>query len=238
MKVHFITQPGFAREHNEDRLLVRDFGKGTLLAAVSDGMGGHAAGELAAELVVEALNDFEPGMASIEAHLVDLLHSARRKILKALTLNAALEGMGATLSAIFVRSALAHWIHVGDSRLYLQRNDMLVQITEDHTLPGYLLAEGELTKEEARTHQLKHVLLNCIGSEPFHASTGTLEVMEHDLLLLSTDGLHDMLPEEQIESILSSKADLNERLEGLFRAALAAGGSDDMTVVGIELERP
>ena len=236
MKVHFITQPGFAREHNEDRLLVRDFGNGTILAAVSDGMGGHAAGELAAQLVVEALNDFDPGLVSIEPHLVDLVHSARRKMLKALASNTALEGMGATLSAAFLKDSLAHWIHVGDSRLYLQRHGMLIQITEDHTLPGFLLAEGELTKEEARTHQLRHVLLNCIGSEPFHASTGTLEVMERDLLLLSTDGLHDMLPEEEMESILSAKADLAERLGELCRVALAAGGNDDMTVVGIELE--
>jgi protein phosphatase len=127
------------------------------------------------------------------------------------------------------------WAHVGDSRLYVFREEKLTRVTEDDTIPGLLLAEGDITQEEARVHPLKNVLFDCLGRGDFEATAGKFEIQEDDLLLLSTDGLHDEVSEKKMISILLLDKDLQGKLEDLVSAALDAGGRDNITVVGAEV---
>jgi protein phosphatase len=147
-----------------------------------------------------------------------------------------LEGMGTTMTAACVKNGTVCWAHVGDSRLYVFRGDELLQITEDDTMAGFLFSEGQLTKEEARIHPGNKFVFQCIGgSGEFEADTGNFKVQVGDLLLFSTDGLHDEVPEEEIVSTLSSDKDLKEKLEALLSAALVAGGKDNIAVVVVEV---
>lgn len=235
MKIFSVTRQGLAREKNEDLSLVKRFDNGAVLLAVADGMGGHAAGEVAAQIAIDSLDDFDPNPQTPETQLIDLARTAGRKLYETSEEDRTLAGMGTTLTAVFIDGATAHWIHVGDSRLYLFRERVLVQITEDHTIVGQLLREGTITKDAARVHPLKNILMNCIGHQQFEADTGSFEVNAGDLLLLSTDGLHDMVAEEDMESVLRSKIHLRDKLDALNRAAIANGGKDDMTIAAMEI---
>jgi protein phosphatase len=234
MKIHSVSHQGVGREANEDCYIVRQFDHGSVLLAVADGMGGHAAGERASQIATAILDGFDPDSAAIEEHLAELVQAAKSKVSKISAEDPALEGMGTTLTVAFVKDGLVHWIHVGDSRFYLFREGMLAQVTEDHSVPGLLLREGEITKEEARVHPLRNMIYSFIGREDLEADMGSFEVSQNDLILLSTDGLHDTLPEQMMESILRSPARLKDKLDNLSQAAINAGSRDDITVVAVE----
>jgi serine/threonine protein phosphatase PrpC len=166
---------------------------------------------------------------------VELMQIANRGILDMVDQVPDLRGMGTTMTVAYVGDGSVTWAHVGDSRLYLFREGKLQRITEDDTIPGLLLAEGEIDHEEARVHPLKNVLFDCLGRGDFEAHAGRFEIQEQDILLLSTDGLHDEVPEEEMISILQLNKDLQGMLEALVSAALEAGGRDNITVVGAEV---
>jgi protein phosphatase len=172
----------------------------------------------------------------VEAHIEELMQEANRRIMETVEKEPDLEGMGTTLTAACVRNGTVCWAHVGDSRLYLFRGHELRQITEDDTMAGFLFSEGELTKEEARIHPGNKMVFQCIGgSGKFEADTGNFKVQTGDLLLFSTDGLHDEVPEEEIVSALRSDKNLEEKTDDLLSAALVAGGKDNIAVVMVEI---
>lgn len=234
MTIGYATRKGLAREENEDRFLAKKFENGAALLAVADGMGGQAAGERASQMVVSIFDGLNPDAPEMEAHLVELVRTARRKICEASAEDESLKGMGTTLTLAFVKDSVAQWIHVGDSRLYLFREEMLIQVTEDQNVAGLLLRAGEITPEEARVHQLRNMLFSHLGREDFELDMGSLNLSPGDVLVLSTDGLHDSLTESQVEAILYSNADLQDRVRSLVQAALEAGARDDATVVVVE----
>jgi protein phosphatase len=236
MKTYSISQKGPERAINEDHFLVKHFHNGAVILAVADGMGGHAAGERASQIAVGALDGLDPESQTMEIHLLELVQTARHNVCTTSAEEEGVRGMGTTLTIAFVRDGILHWIHVGDSRLYLYREGALVQVTEDHTVSGLLLRGGEITEEEAKTHPLRNTLISCIGRDDFEADMGVFEVAGHDVLILSTDGLHDTLSEERMEFILGSKTELKDQLSGLVHAALSAGAGDDITVVAVEIK--
>ena len=236
MKSFAMKHRGLVKEDNQDLFFVKEFDDGCILLAVADGLGGMVEGKRAAETAKESLNNFNPESQAVEAHLTELMQEANRRIMEMVEKEPDLEGMGTTLTAACVRNGTASWAHVGDSRLYLFRRDELRQITEDDTMAGFLLSEGQLTKEEARIHPGNKFVFQCIGgSGEFEADTGNFKVQPGDLLLFSTDGLHDEVPEEEIVSTLKSDNDLKAKLEALLSAALAAGGKDNIAVVVVEV---
>jgi protein phosphatase len=166
------------------------------------------------------------------AHLAE---HANRRILDASAKDMSHNGMGTTLTAAFIDGAAAHWVHVGDSRLYLFRDGVLVQVTDDHTLAGLLLGAGEISAEEARVHPARNMLMSCLGRCDFEADTGTLELLANDLLLLSTDGLHDLVPEQDIADTLGGNGSIEDKPGLLVEAALGAGGRDNITVVLVRM---
>jgi len=229
--IFYMTHQGFKRESNEDRFLVKQYDNGSFLVSVADGMGGEAGGEVAAQIAIESLTSFDPGSQSVDKDLLGCFYFAGQRILEEVARNKDLKGMGTTATAVFKKGGVAHWAHVGDSRLYLFRNAVLKQVTEDHTMAGLLLSEGKITAEEARTHRLKNALFECIGCANFEVDNGSFEVEQGDLLLLSTDGLHGEVPEEILTSILKAKTALKDKIESLTQAALERGGKDNITVI-------
>ena len=227
---------GLVKEDNQDLFFVKKFDHGSILLAVADGLGGMVGGKRAAETAKECLYNFNPECQAVEAHIEELMQEANRRIMETVEKEPDLEGMGTTLTAACVRNETVCWAHVGDSRLYLFRGDELRQITEDDTMAGFLFSEGELTKEEARIHPGNKLVFQCIGgSGEFEADTGNFKVQAGDLLLFSTDGLHDEVPEEEIVSTLRSDKNLEEKMDALLSAALASGGKDNIAVVVVEV---
>ncbi|HOV86616.1 MAG TPA: protein phosphatase 2C domain-containing protein, partial [Syntrophobacteraceae bacterium] len=200
------------------------------LLVVADGLGGHASGERAAEIAVDALSGFDANSTALDRELTELVRHANRNILQAAAEDLSHHGMGTTLTAAFISNGTAHWVHVGDSRLYLFRDQVVVQVTEDQTPVGLLLRTGELSPEEARVHPARHMLMSCLGRCELEVECGALDLQRGDLILLSTDGLHDLMSEELIADILGSKRNLDDRMDDLVAAALAAGGRDNVTV--------
>ena len=235
MKTYSVTHKGLVRDQNQDRFLVEEFSNGCVLLAVADGAGGETKGERAAEIAKESLVNFDRDSEAIEAQFVTLMQAADQEIVEMVEEEPDLKGMGSTMTAAFVREGVVSWAHVGDSRLYLFRGGELTQITEDDTMAGFLLEEGEITKEEARSHPGRNFLFEFIGCGQFEPESGNFALQEHDLLLLTTDGLHDKITEEAIVSILRSETDLGEKLKTLVSTALELSGKDNVTVVGMEV---
>jgi protein phosphatase len=235
MKTAAVSHVGLVKDQNQDRFLIKEFSGDSVLIAVADGAGGTPAGEEASGVVIARLNDFQPDSQNPEANLVRLMQEADQKIFGAVEKEPDLKGMGSTLTAAFIRGERLFWAHVGDSRLYLFRGDELTQITEDDTMAGFLLTEGEISREEARVHPGRNFLFDFIGSGEFEEETGSLNLRKDDLLLLTTDGLHDRVPEEALVSILRSNSELDKKLHALVSTALGMSGKDDLTVVGVEV---
>jgi len=227
-----ITHIGLVRKSNEDRYLIKKLKDKSVLIAVADGLGGEVAGDYAAEILRGKLaglnhisrNNEQPELDQLARAIDRTIYTEGRE-------NHALEGMGSTLVGVLLRDRMAHWVHVGDSRLYLLRNGTLTQVTEDQTLARFLLEEGEITAEQLPTHYSRHVMDQCVGCGYAEPETGRLEFLAGDLLVLSTDGLHGEIPENTLNSILNTNTNLEIKARALVKAALDAGGKDNITVV-------
>jgi protein phosphatase len=235
MKTAAVTHVGLVKDQNQDRFLIKEFSGDSVLIAVADGAGGTPAGLEASGVVIERLNDFQPDSQTPEAHLAGLMQEADQRIFAAVEKEPDLKGMGSTLTAAFIKGKTLFWAHVGDSRLYLFRGDELTQITEDDTMAGFLLTEGEITREESRVHPGRNFLFDFIGSGEFEEETGSFTLHKDDLLLLTTDGLHDRVPEEKLMSLLRSNSELHKKLNSLVSIALKESGKDNVTVVAVEV---
>lgn len=230
------TDVGCVRPTNEDRALCFSGG-----AVVADGMGGHAAGEVASSLLVETVRDVllsRPRPWGEEA-LREAVTQANAAILQEAQKYPACEGMGTTATVVSYGeesggSGMAVFAHVGDSRLYLFRDGVVKQITRDHSYVADLVANGTITKEEARRHPKRNVLTRAVGvAEQVEVDTGRFATQPGDVLLLATDGLTKMLQDAELASILQAQPD--DPAAALGAAAKAAGGRDNITVVVIAI---
>jgi serine/threonine protein phosphatase PrpC len=232
MQIESITHLGLHRQNNEDRYLVNLLNDECALLVIADGMGGHAGGEVAAELALESFEGYRPGGPDISAELLKQIGNAQRRIVERSRAFPSLRGMGTTLTALFINGRSGFWAHVGDTRIYHFHEESLTRITEDHTIPGTLLKKGEITREQARFHPYGNVLTRCVGccdrTEP---DSGTFGLTEGDYILLSSDGLHDLISDEQIAAFLSADIAVAEKLDRIISACLEAGGRDNITGV-------
>lgn len=231
MFMESITHQGLIRENNEDRILTRSFQGGGALLAIADGMGGHAAGEVAAQLALECLENLQPDAGNASEALQRSVQEAQEVVLAASRMGVDLKGMGTTLTVALVYPGVVRWAHIGDTRLYLFSAGELVQITDDHTIPGLLFLNGEISKEQARLHPYGNILLQCIGCDKFSPDSGTFEIREGDMLLLSSDGLHDLISDEEIASVLSTRCGLGAMLDRLVAMCLERGGKDNISAI-------
>jgi len=227
-----ITHIGLTRKSNEDRYLIKDMQDDTVLIAVADGLGGDVAGDYAAEEIRKNFADLKHITKTREQPELDqLVRKIDRTIYTESQNIQDLEGTGSTFVGVLLRNGLAHWVHVGDSRLYFLRDEKLTQVTEDQTLARFLLAEGEITPDQLSTHYSRHVMDQCVGCGYSEPETGNLNLQTGDLLVLSTDGLHKQIPEPTLNSILNAATDLEAKAKALVKAALDAGGNDNITIV-------
>jgi len=225
-----LTHVGKVRALNEDSLLALP-----PLYAVADGLGGHQSGEIASALAVEALRDHAPKHPDAVA-LARAVQSANEAVINGIKKGVGREGMGTTMTAVMVEGGRAVFAQVGDSRAYLLRNGKLSQVTEDHSVVGAMLRGGHITAEEARRHPQRSVITRALGSDPhLHVDTFDISVLRGDRLLVCTDGLTTMVEDEDIQKILSDNLDPNRTVEELIQAALNAGGTDNISVVVVDV---
>ena len=233
------TDVGIVRSGNEDSYLMSSE-RG--LFVIADGMGGHAAGEVASEMAARIVaEEFKPvrGMTDQEmmAQMVAAIRAANGAVFKRTLSEPDKRGMGttATVMSLLPRRYLIG--QVGDSRAYLLRGGVLTQLTKDHSYVQEQVDAGRLTPEDARTHPYANVITRCVGSSEDVVPDlyiGTLEV--HDLVLLASDGLTGMIDDEELREILMSELDLEPKVDSLITAANRRGGLDNITTVLVRIE--
>ena len=221
---------GLVREHNEDSFLLR-----TPLFAVCDGMGGHAAGEVASSIAVKVIGEEAPNTAD-DVLLGAAIEAANQAVIEAPQKGIGKPGMGSTASAIFIEGNQMAVAHVGDSRIYLLHHGTLVRITHDHSYVEELVDSGQITADEARNHPSRSVVTRALGSDPeMYADHFTLEVSDGDRIILCSDGLSSMILDDEIESIAVSNITPQNAADSLVSAALTAGGADNITVIVVDI---
>ncbi len=226
------TDTGRQRKGNEDSSFARP-----PVFVVADGMGGAQAGEVASQLAVEAFEQGLPSTGTPEERLAEIVREANRRIHEVSRLEHERAGMGTTLTAAYLDDRQVAIAHVGDSRAYLFRNGTLKRLTRDHSLVGELVRQGKLTEEQAEEHPQRSIITRALGPEPaVEVDTWTYPTSAGDVLLLCSDGLTSMIPEERIAEILAGAPSLAAAGDQLIAAANAAGGRDNITVVLFRLE--
>ena len=218
---------GLVRANNEDSVYA-----GARLLALADGMGGHAAGEVASQLVIAALahlDDDEPG-GDLLSKLNAAVHEGNSAIAAHVEADPELEGMGTTLTAILFAGNRLGLVHIGDSRGYLLRDGELTQITKDDTFVQTLVDEGRITAEEAHSHPQRSLIMRALTGHEVEPTLIVREAHAGDRYLLCSDGLSDPVSHDTILEALQI-ADVTESADRLIELALRGGGPDNVTVV-------
>jgi PPM family protein phosphatase len=216
-------------------LEVRDRG---ILLAVSDGMGGMQAGEVASALVLHALR---LGMSTVSASSAEVALRASVEGANQQVWNTAREtgrdGMGATLTAVLLHAGCAYIAEIGDSRAYLLRGQRLVQLTRDQSYVQALLDSGTLTRQQADTFEYRNVILQAMGLKPdVVVALNRLALRRHDRFLLCSDGLSGKVEEGEIQGVVLAASTLESACAKLIGMALERGGEDNVTVVLAQVE--
>jgi len=249
IKFWAATDVGKVRDHNEDNFLID---KNLNLFIVADGMGGHAAGEVASAMAVKEVRDvvhqnkdllerFEGGDPAVaRKDVLNLLEHAIQSTCHSINLAATLDkqkkGMGTTLSVLLVMGNRGFIAHVGDSRIYLLRQSQVVQLTEDHSLINELIKRGKLTREQAETSPYKNAVTRAVGVyESVEVDTLDFDVLPGDQFLIASDGLTGYLKDNEIPPLLTHEE--VKEVPGLFiNLANERGGKDNITNIVVRLE--
>jgi protein phosphatase len=218
---------GLVRNNNEDSVYA-----GPRLLAIADGMGGHAAGEVASKIVIGTIRplDEDRRIDDLMRALRDTVVDANHRIADAVKQRSELEGMGTTLTALRFVGSQVGLVHVGDSRAYLLRGNALTQITHDDTYVQYLVDSGRLTPDEAKDHPRKSVILRALLGSDVEPDVSIREARAGDRYLLCSDGLSDVVSTETIADTLQID-DPQESADRLVELALRGGGPDNVTVI-------
>ena len=235
MKVFSITDVGKVRKMNQDYVFATDEPQGTLpnLLVVADGMGGHKAGDFASKFTVETLKEeikhsLKEGPKEV---LLDAVQVVIKKLIETAEKDIKLDGMGTTLVAATVIDHTLHFINVGDSRLYLI-NQEVKQLSRDHSLVEEMLRLGGISEEEAKHHPDKNIITRAIGvKEDVEADYYEYALKKGDVILMCTDGLCNMVNEDEIFTIIKSARDIVEAGQLLINRANENGGKDNIGVV-------
>jgi serine/threonine protein phosphatase PrpC len=246
-----VTDVGRKRKGNEDSLFAN---ANDGLFIVADGMGGHAAGEVASRVAVEAINEFvcltsrdneitwpfglDDTISYDGNRLKTAVRYANEKVLDAMRQQAEYEGMATTVVAALITNHRVNLAHVGDSRIYLARDGALHQLTSDHSWVNEQIQNGIISPDQARTHPLRNVVTRALGGKSdIEVDIQDFEAREADVLLLCSDGLTTMLPDEEIARCVEEAAsDVERAAHDLVAAANERGGEDNITVLLIRFE--
>jgi len=226
-----LTHRGRVRGRNEDAILTDPEGE---LWAVADGMGGHDNGDLASDIVIDALATIPDGAAPVAA-LAERLAGANAAV-EARARSAGGGTMGATVVAMWIRQAVAHLVWAGDSRGYLMRGGHLRLLTHDHTLVQDLVDSGALSADQAEGHPESHVVTRAVGmGEGFEPDSVSVPLVPGDRLLLCSDGLPRCVTQQAISGILRTAPDPEAACRALVTEALEAGAPDNVSVIAVDM---
>jgi protein phosphatase len=226
------SDTGRRRRRNEDNYVVAP-----PLFGVADGMGGAQAGEVASQLAASALEAGDPEALEGTTRLDALIQEANRRIYDRASTDPTASGMGTTMTVALVEGMTVAIGHVGDSRAYLVRDEQMEQLTEDHSLVNELLKTGKLSEEEAHVHPQRSVITRAVGTDPDVDVDGfTIDAEEGDVFLICSDGLSDMVEDEQILEVLhQNRDDLDRAVKELVSAANKGGGEDNITAIAFRI---
>lgn len=229
------THVGLVRAGNEDSVRPTNDGstEEPIVVAVADGMGGAVAGEVASRIAIEAAMEPQADAAITPG---DRVRAGNDAVVAAISNDYELSGMGTTLTlGLFLPTGLLQVGHIGDSRMYLLRDDEIRQLTRDHTFVAELVAMGQITAEEAATHPRRHLVTRVIGTETVEVDAFDLDLVPGDRIVICSDGLNSMLSDAEIAKILKKSDAPSDAAWSLVEAANSAGGNDNTTVAVVDV---
>jgi len=240
MKSFYLTDAGKVRSHNEDSVIIVRNQEDDYLLAVADGMGGHRAGEVASSIAISYLGkhfqDTFRGLNKEEAieWIRESVKEINRLIFKHVAENPESKGMGTTLVLAVSTKDYVLYGNIGDSSGYAMKDGHIHKITYDHTLVNLLVTAGELTEEEAKEHPKRNVLMKALGAnDPVEIDIFDCDINVSDILLCS-DGLTNMLDQENIERVLLSDYSVEDKVIRLIKKAINRGGTDNVSIAYLE----
>jgi protein phosphatase len=246
-----VSDVGRKRKSNEDNYCVNDQER---LYVVADGMGGHAAGEVASELATDTIEEFikltssdaditwpfgiDENLSLTGNRLKTAIRFANRRLLEKIRESAEYEGMATTVVAVLIEKDKANIAHVGDSRVYLIRDKNIQCLTSDHSWVNEQVMSGLIDSDQARTHPLRNVVTRALGGkEGLEVDMQELELKDGDLLMLCSDGLTSMVDDAEIlETVLASGPEVDRVVHALMEAANRGGGEDNITAIALSLQ--
>lgn len=242
MKSFYLTDVGKVRDHNEDNVVIVKNKNNECLMAVADGMGGHSAGEVASSLAIDYLvNSFNDNFNNLDK--VGAVNWLREKVVRIndlifeyVTKHPESKGMGTTLVVCLITDTYILFGNIGDSSGFVLKDNCLHKVTYDHTLVNLLMKAGELTEEEAKDHPKKNVLMKALGAN----NKPDIDIFDCDMnitsVMLCSDGLTNMLTQEQIEKVLTSDIELEDKVISLITKSNNRGGTDNISIAYLNLE--
>ncbi len=242
METFYLSDTGKVRTHNEDNVIILNNDKDEYLLAVADGMGGHKAGEVASAIVINHLTEEFYGLDTIGdkeraiEFLRNIVTEMNQKIFEYTKENPDSKGMGTTFVCAIKTNDYLLYGNIGDSSGFVIKNHKLHKVTKDHTLVNLLVSTGELTPEEAKYHPRKNVLMRALGANnPIDIDIFDVDI-KNDGVLLCSDGLTNMITEEQIERVLNEEKTAEDVVLKLIRKANARGGNDNISIAYLKKE--
>jgi serine/threonine protein phosphatase PrpC len=244
VKAYGVTHVGRQRQHNEDSFLVESTAR---LFLVADGMGGHAAGEIASRIAVDAISEFilhtkeddgtwphayDEQYKRSTNRLMAAVRMANTRVLEAMRKDARLRGMGTTVVAAMADGDIMSFAHVGDSRAYMIRDNALSRVTNDHSWVFEQVQAGMLTEAEAEKHPLRNVITRALGGAlQVNPDASEIKAKPGDVFLLCSDGLTGMVPEDEILRIVTESETVEKACQTLIDVANERGGLDNITAI-------
>lgn len=242
MQTFYLTDTGKVRDHNEDNVIILNNDNNEYLLAVADGMGGHKAGEVASAIAINHLTEEFYRLDTIGSKetaidwLRNIVTEINNKIFDYTKENPDSKGMGTTFVCAIKTDDYLLYGNIGDSSGFVIKNKKIHKVTKDHTLVNLLVSTGELTEEEAKYHPRKNVLMRALGANnPIDIDIFDVDTKISGIFLCS-DGLTNMVTNEQIEKVLDSDLTIEEAVEKLIKKANARGGNDNISIAYLKKE--
>ena len=237
MQTYYLTDAGKVRDHNEDNVIIIKNQNDEYLMAVADGMGGHQAGEIASSIAIDFLSTRWLKMnkmgekSEAVTWLRNIVNEINNEILKIASKNEESRGMGSTLVIAILTNEYILFGNIGDSSGYVIKEEKIYKVTKDHTLVNLLVTTGELTEEEAKLHPRKNVLMKALGAN----NPAEIDIFDVDMtiegVLLCSDGLTNMLSDDQIKKVLKTeKLSIEDKVLKLIKKSNIRGGTDNISI--------
>lgn len=242
MQTFYMTDAGKVRTHNEDNVIILNNNNDEFILAVADGMGGHKAGEVASNIAIEHVRDSFEELETLGKkedaidYLRRIVKEINEKIFSYTKNHPESKGMGTTLVIAIKTNDYILYGNIGDSSGYVMKNGLLHKITKDHTLVNLLVSTGELTPEQAKFHPRKNLLTRALGAnDPIEIDIFDVDTNVSGLFLCS-DGLTNMVADDQIEKVLNNKSSIEEQVEKLIKKSNMRGGTDNISIAYLKKE--